>query len=131
MMMTLSDVDYLNKWELPKAPTFTEVSSVAPGDSLFVVIFFSNPKLNKNKEADVLCDFKITKPDGSLSMDSKGVPCYVRPVAGNPKNIFMSDQNISFHRDPKDPTGVWKVDVNVIDKNAGATVALKSKFTLK
>src|ERR1700754_877472 len=68
-VVVTSDADWKAKWQSPPEtiPRFNEARSVKRGQSVFVLIFFSNP-LVANGTADVTCDIDLTRPDGTSSI---------------------------------------------------------------
>jgi hypothetical protein len=127
------DEDWREKWNTPSAttPNFNEAKTVSPGKKLFVLTFFVNPKLVGDRQANVACDFKVIRPDGTFSLDQKGATCFRGRIPGNPYNLYLSAPVIAFVGDEGDPAGVWTVEVNLKDVERRVELLLHTTFTLK
>jgi len=112
-------------------PHFQETSVVTQGQKLFTLIFLANPKLNANQEANVTCDLKMTKPDGSQAVDQKAAVCLQQRLAGKPNNLYLAAPVITFSGEPEDARGIWKVEASVKDNVRNVELPLKAAFTLK
>jgi hypothetical protein len=132
-LLLTADQDWEKKWNTSPetVPHFQETSVVTQGQKLFTLIFLANPKLNANQEANVTCDLKVTKPDGSLAVDQKAAVCLQQRLAGKPNNLYLAAPVIAFSGEPEDPRGVWKVEVSVKDNVRNVELPLKVAFTLK
>jgi len=133
LLLLTPDEDWKQKWDTPPetAPSFSTVSEVPYGKRLFVLVFFANPKVGPGHEAEVRCDLRVIRPDGSFSLDQKDQICFKEPAAGPPGNVRLSYPSIQFVGDPGDPAGDWKVQVTLRDVNRDSEVALQTQFTLK
>ncbi|WP_455925859.1 hypothetical protein [Pseudomonas putida] len=132
-LLLTTDLDWEKKWNTsPETiPHFREASVVSEGQKLFTLIFLANPKLSANQEANVTCDLKVTKPDGSLAVDQKAAVCLKQRLAGKPDNLYLAAPVIAFNGEPNDPRGVWQVEVSVKDNVRHVVLPLKAAFTLK
>ena len=75
-LVITADPDWQQKWESPPevAPRFDLATEVKEGGSLYILSFLSNPMLDAAGMAQVRCDLRISKPDGSLSGDAHDLP---------------------------------------------------------
>ncbi len=130
--MVTSDPDWEAKWNTPSetTPHFREASKVLYGERLTILTFFGNPKPNKSNEIDIVCNIKVIRPDGSLSMDQKGIACASGKLQGDPRNVRLTSAVISFIGEKGDLPGVWKVDVSLTDRNRKVVMPLKGQFEL-
>ena len=126
------DPDWKEKWNTaPEAiPEFHGAANVEYGKRLTVLTFFSNPQPDANGAINVLCDIKLTKPDGSVPVDTKGVDCASGKLQGSPRNVRLTSAVVEFVGEKDDPPGVWRVEINLTDKNRNVTMPLKTEFTL-
>jgi hypothetical protein len=131
-LLVTPDEDWQAKWNTPShtVPTFKEAKDVSRGKKLFVLIFFSNPKLDAAGIADVRCDLRVTRPDRSVSIDQKEATCFKGPIMGSPYNLYLSAPAIVFVGEPADPTGAWSVDVVLRDNTRHTELSLRTSFTL-
>lgn len=127
------DQDWEAKWNTPaeNAPGFSIADEVELGQSVTILVFFANPRTDTKGSIKVSCDLLVTRPDGSTSMDEKGVDCASGPLLGAPENVRLTNLVLKFVGEPNDPPGKWVVDVAVRDDNANASVPLQTSFVLK
>ena len=126
------DSDWEKKWNTsPETiPYFTEATEVTYGMELSILTFFINPKTDDAGEIDILCDIKVTRPNGSLSVNAKGIKCASGKLNGNPRNIRMVSAVIKYVGEKGDPPGKWIVEVTLKDKVRGIVIPLKAHFFL-
>ena len=132
-LIVTSDLDWETKWENAKdsLPQFTPANDVFIGSKLAILTFYSNPGVNKKNEIKVLCDIKVIRPDGSVSINMQDATCGTGKLQGNPRNIFLSSQVIHYVGDKKDPPGIWVVEVTLKDRVNGTDIPLKTQFHLR
>lgn len=132
-LVVTPDSDWEAKWNTPPetVPNFTEAKNVSYGENLTILAFYINPKTNASGELDVLCDIKVTRPDGSSSVNAKGVKCAAGKLQGSPRNVRLTSAVIKFIGEKGDPTGEWIVEVWLTDKIRGTTIPLKTHFNLR
>jgi hypothetical protein len=131
-LLTTSDPDWEAKWNTPEheTPMFTAAETVRKGETIFTLIFIVNPKLDANGEANVSCDLKVTRPDGTTSIDEKNVDCLKGKLQGHPHNMRLAEPVLGFVGEPGDPLGAWRVDVTLRDVPRGVTMDLHTSFEL-
>jgi hypothetical protein len=112
------------------APNSGGVRSAHIGDPLLVVIYYSNPALGADRTADVQCDIKVTRPDGTVSLRKTGVPCLRGHFASGDENLYLPGLVLRFTGEPVDPKGEWSVNASLRDMVRGTEIALKTSFTL-
>lgn len=132
LLVTL-DEDWQQKWNTPPQtkPSFTMAETVPYGKKVFVLTFFSNPKLDAQGNANVRCDLQIAAPGGKVTLDQKDVTCFAGKIAGSPYNLYLSAPVIAFSGDPGDPVGTWEVRVVLRDAVRDVALPLKTSFGLK
>ena len=132
MVMTTSDPDWEAKWNTPEheTPAFTEATTVRRGETVYTLIFLVNPKVGAAAEVDVRCDLKVTRPDGTLSIDEKNVVCMKGPLMGSPFNMRLAEPVLGFVGEDTDPIGTWQVDVTLRDVPREVTLSLHRTFEL-
>ena len=131
-MLATTDRDWAGKWNNPggEKPDFTLATTVAPGKPVFVLVFFVNPKLDGDGNANVRCDIRITGPDGTVTLDKKDSACFEGKYAGGPNDVALAPGSINFSGEPDDPEGFWTFEVMLRDANRDTQLPLKTGFTL-
>lgn len=132
-LVITADPDWQRKWESPPdvAPRFELATEVKEGGSLYILSFLSNPMLDAQGMAQVRCDLRISKPDGSLSGDERDLPCFVPPMETDPKLVYLSTVGVKFTAEAGDPKGTWTVAINVRDTLRNVTIPLQSSFEMR
>ena len=132
VLVTL-DEDWQAKWDTPPQtrPEFRRADTVPYGKKVFVLVFFSNAKLDAQGNANVRCDLQLVEPSGKLALERKDMTCYAGKIAGSPYNLYLSAPVIGFSGDPGDPVGTWEVRVVLRDAVRDVALPLKASFGLK
>jgi len=132
-LVVTPDADWKQKWETSPetVPRFTTTNTVERGKELYILLFFTNPKVSQSGEANVSCDIQTIRPDGSLSVDQKNIPCLRGKLEGDPNWIRLGPAIIKFVAEPKDLAGKWSVHVTLNDNLRHVVLQLKTSFTLK
>jgi hypothetical protein len=128
LLILTSDPDWEAKWKSPENPSYTTTNKVSLGQTLMGLVLFVNPALDKDGNARVLCDFLITRPDGSISTDMKAANCYEGPIEGSPYELRLVSVNPGFVGEASDVEGIWTINVALTDSVRGVTLELKSNF---
>src|SRR5262245_54364507 len=104
-LLTTSDPDWEAKWNTPEheIPTFAGAETVKRGESIFTLIFIVNPKPDAKGQVNVSCDVKVTRPNGTTSIDEKNVDCLKGELQGNPHNLRLAAPVLGFVGEPADP----------------------------
>ena len=132
-LMVTPDIDWKSKWDTPPdtVPYFNEADKLKVGEQVAILTFFVNPKTDRNKQANVVCSLKVTRPDSSVSAEQDNIPCLVGELKGNPNYIRLSPAVIQFTGEDSDLLGVYTVAVGVTDVLRKTTLNLVSRFTLE
>ena len=127
-----ADRDWSAKWHAPGTgvPSVTEANEVRRGGQLAILIFFANPRLDTGRKADVRCDIKVLRPDGSVSADQQDLVCYQGPSLGDERHTYLAAPVVKFDAEPADLAGKWTVKVTLRDPGRRVTLPLASSFTL-
>ena len=131
-LVATPDEDWQEKWNTPSSviPHFSEASIVGRGGKLSLLIFFANPQPDRTGNASVSCDIRVTRPDGSYSLNASDLSCMDGPLLGEPANLRLGAPAIVFVAEPQDQAGVWRVQVVVKDQIRGVHVPVQTTFTL-
>ena len=132
-LLVTSDPDWEEKWNTPTetTPKFKEAKIVTRGEKIFTLIFFANPKLNADHEANITCDLKVTRPSGTESINQRDAVCFQGHLEGEPNNMYLAAPVIGFIGELNDPTGIWTVDITLKDNLRKVVMPLRATFTLK
>lgn len=133
LLVVSSDPDWEQKWNTPPEtiPEFHTVSRVAVGETVVTLIFVVSPKPDNQGMVDVRCDLRVTRPDGSTSMDEKDVECLSgRLPEDYQHNVLLAAPYLGFVGEADDPPGEWLTDVRLTDVNRHVSLDLRTRFTL-
>jgi hypothetical protein len=133
LLLLTADADWREKWDAAAdtIPHFEEAREAAPGEQVFVLLFFSNPKLSGARLADVGCDFDIVRPDGSLALHRSGEACFRGRLQGDPHRVYLSDPVIGFTAEPGDPPGEWTVRATLHDRRRHVSLGLRAPLIVR
>jgi hypothetical protein len=132
-LVVTPDKDWQAKWNAPwnTIPHFNEASTVEKGKQVFILTFFSNPKLSERGTAEVTCDIDVTRPDGTSSIHQVDLVCLQGALRGKPSNVYLSAPILNFTGEPKDPAGEWLVRILLKDNVRHVSLPLKTSFILQ
>jgi hypothetical protein len=134
LLIVTPDEDWYEKWNTSAetVPEFTALKgSLHNGDRLFILTVLSNPGVSSDGKANVLCDLKVTRPDGTISTDVIDSPCFQAALAGGSHNLYLSELVSGFLAEPSDLRGKWIVAVTLKDKIRNVAITLKSSFLVE
>ena len=131
-LVVTPDPDWEAKWNTPAetTPQFNTAENVRIGETLTILIFYGNPRPDAQGDIDIRCDFRVTRPDGTRSVDAKSLDCASGKLDGPPNHLRLSSQLLMFVGEPNDPRGKWTVDVTLYDKHAKLALPLSTSFEL-
>lgn len=132
-LVVTPDRDWQAKWETPPetVPHFTEAREVSEGGELTVLTFLSNAQLSDEGMTEVACDFIVTRPDGSKSINEIDMPCFNYELKTDPTNVYLTAASLKYVAEPSDQRGTWVVAVTVKDRVRGVTLPLRTSFVVK
>lgn len=134
MLVMTSDPHWREKWDTPPETVveFKAASEVSLGGSLEILTLIANPKVDPTTgKANVTCDVTLRRPDSSVSIEQKDLPCFQAAPQGDPRNVQLTDVQIAFLAEPGDPPGRWLVAVVVHDRVRGVELPLRTSFQLR
>ena len=131
-LIVTPDRDWAAKWETPhdNIPYFSEADIVRIGERLTILSFYINPMLDSSGNVLITCDLRVIRPDGSMSVDESGLECVSGELVGDPRSVRLSPLFLEYIGEDKDPLGIWRVEVVMIDEMRGATASMKTSFEL-
>jgi len=132
VLLVTPDVDWKQKWNTPPdtIPKFREAKTAKVGERLVVLTFFVNPKPDAQGQVNVVCGIKVTRPNKTISVNERKLPCLRGPLVGDLNYIRLSPAVIEFIGERGDPLGKWLVEVDIEDVNRSTTLHLQTHFTL-
>ena len=131
-LVVTPDINWAEKWDTPQetTPHFSETKDVLYGQQLTILPFYINPKTNTSGEQRILCDIQVIRPNGSFSINVKGIECATGKLLDNPRNVHLTSAVIKYVGEDGDPPGKWIVKINIIDDIRKTIVPLKTYFNL-
>lgn len=132
VLLVTPDLDWRQKWNTPPdtIPRFREAKTVKVGERIVVLTFFVNPKTDDKRHVNVTCGIKVTRPNKTISVNERNIPCMRGSLIGDPSYIRLSPAVIEFVGENTDPLGRWLVEVDIEDANRKTTLRLQTQFTL-
>jgi hypothetical protein len=132
MLLVTPDTDWQQKWDTPPdtIPRFREAKTARVGDELVILTFFVNPKPGPKNHVNVICRIKVTRPNKTVAVSERGIPCMTGDLKGDPNNVRLSPAVIKFVGERTDPLGEWVVDVEVEDVYRSTRLPLRTRFVL-
>jgi hypothetical protein len=132
-LVITSDGDWEAKWNVPKGlatPAFNEADSLKLGESVVALIFIVNPLPNAAGNGNVRCDLRVTRPNGSVSVEQRDLPCLQGPLPGDPLDIRLAAHTLQFVGEAGDPLGTWVFHVTLRDVERGVLLNLSTSVDL-
>jgi hypothetical protein len=132
-LIVTSDLDWQKKWNTPVevTPEWHTVTTVKQGQEVVILTFFSNPKLNDERLANISCDIKVIQPDGVVASNHPDLVCFRGEIKGSTYNIYLAEPVMNFIGEPTDPIGMWTVEVTLKDNIRKVVLPMKTTFTLE
>jgi len=131
-LIVTQDNDWESKWNTPPetVPHYSEASIVKYGEQLTILTFYINPKIDHIGSVHLVCNIKITRPDGSQSVSAEDIDCAKGKLNGNPRNVRMTSAILKYIGEKGDPPGKWIVEVDLKDNLRNVKLSLKADFNL-
>ena len=128
MLLNTSDSDWWEKWNQPQTPHYKQVDTVSKGGQLATLIFIVNAAPGADGTVNVVCDMKVTRPDGSQSLAIEGQACLWGKQLGDPHALRLAPTAQTFIGEEGDLRGTWKVDITVRDNVRDVAIDLHTSF---
>ncbi|WP_440224232.1 hypothetical protein ACQQ2N_03195 [Dokdonella sp. MW10] len=132
-LLITPDKDWQERWAAPPetVPGFSTSDEVSAGGELFILTFLANPMLDASGMTDVACDFVVSRPDGSRSVEEFDMPCFKAELTTDPASVYLSTASLTYVAEPTDPRGIWAVKVVVKDRMRGVSIPLRTTFVVR
>jgi len=95
------------------------------------IIVFAGCKEGNDGLANVTYDILITKPDGSIFTNQKGLNCWVQLPAPKGNQLQLCAQQLGIVFGPTDQSGKYTVQAVVYDQLAGSKLNTTQSISLK
>ncbi|THD36167.1 MAG: hypothetical protein E7773_09600 [Sphingomonas sp.] len=97
---------------------------------LFTFLIFRGCKANAEGNCDVVADFVIHRPDGTINDENKGVTVWNKAAPSDPKKPYIGDGALGYGVDDEGPFGEYRVVATVTDRVAGVTLTTEQTLTI-
>ena len=97
---------------------------------LFTLLIFRGCKADADGKCNIVADFAINRPDGTVNEDNKGVVVWDKAAPTDPKKPMIGDGALGYGVDSEGPFGDYRVVATVTDKVAGTTVTTEQTLTI-
>jgi len=133
LLLVTPDQDWKEKWDTPPevTPHFNQADVVDVGQPLSVLVFFTNPALDKTETAHLSCTFSLVRPDGSYELKPTIQRCYDNPISRSASSLRLSETVLHLKPTADDMKGTWRVKVRLTDDVRGVTLNLEEAFRVR
>lgn len=120
---------FVANWGMGTASQAVATRTVAD-KPLFVFIIFHGCKPDADGKCDLVADFAIHRPDGSVDDDHKGMAIWRRAPSDDPAKLILGDGALGFGTDSEGPFGDYRITATVTDRVAGVTLTTEQVLTV-
>ena len=122
---------FFSDWEKPEPPHIAPISVGRRGVPICTAVIFVGAGLKPDGSADVTYDTVVRKPDGSVYANDKDLVGAQGKIDPAPKALQLARDFTGIRIEPKDPAGVYTVEVVVKDNVKKVELRLMRKFTVE
>jgi hypothetical protein len=108
----------------------SETTRTVADKPLFTLLIFRGCKADADGKCDIVADFAINRPDGTVNEDNKGVVVWNKAAPADPKKPMIGDGALGYGVDSEGPFGDYRVVATVTDKVAGTTVTTEQTLNI-
>jgi hypothetical protein len=120
---------FIAEWKLGGGGKSATTRTVA-NKPLFTFLIFRGCKANADGKCDVVADFAITRPDGTVNDENKGVVVWNKAAPADPKKPYVGDGALGYGVDDEGPFGDYRVVATVTDRVAAVTLTTELTLTI-
>lgn len=120
---------FIAGWKLGAGGDSATTRTVAD-QPLFTFLIFRGCKANAEGNCDVVADFAITRPDGTVNDENKGVVVWNKAAPADPRKPYLGDGALGYGVDDEGPFGDYRVVATVTDRVAGITLTTEQTLTI-
>jgi hypothetical protein len=130
MQVAASDAAvFIAAWKIGNGAK-NETTRTVADKPLFTLLIFRGCKADADGKCDIVADFAINRPDGTVNEDNKGVVVWNKAAPTDPKKPMIGDGALGYGVDSEGPFGDYRVVATVTDKVAGTTVTTEQTLTI-
>ena len=107
-----------------------ETTRTVADKPLFTLLIFRGCKADADGKCNIVADFAINRPDGTVNEDNKGVVVWDKAAPTDPKKPMIGDGALGYGVDSEGPFGDYRVVATVTDKVAGTSVTTEQTLTI-
>lgn len=119
---------FMAAWKLGAASQAATKSTVA-NQPLFTFLIFHGCKANGVGLCDVVADFVIHRPDGTINDENKGIVVWNKAAPVDAKRAYLGDGALGYGVDDDGPFGDYRVVATVTDRVADVSVTTEQTLT--
>ncbi|HEX4695133.1 hypothetical protein [Sphingomonas sp.] len=120
---------FIAAWKLGAGGNTATTRTVA-NQPLFTLLIIRGCKPNPDGKCDVVADFVIHRPDGTINEDNKQVEVWNKAAPADPKKPYLGDGALGYGVDDDGPFGDYRVVATVTDRVAGVSVTTEETLTI-
>jgi len=120
---------FIAAWKLGTGGDTATTRTVA-NRPLFTLLIIRGCKPNPDGKCDVVADFLIHRPDGTINDDNKGVAVWDKAAPADPKKPYIGDGALGYGVDDEGPFGDYRIVATVTDRVAGVSVTTEETLTI-
>ncbi|MBS0479210.1 MAG: hypothetical protein JSR79_07920 [Proteobacteria bacterium] len=120
---------FIAAWKLGAGGESATTKTVA-NQPLFTFLIFRGCKADAKGNCDVVADFAITRPDGTVNDENKGLVVWNKAAPTDPKKPYLGDGVLGYGVDDEGPFGDYRVVATTTDRVAGVTLTTEQTLTI-
>lgn len=129
LVLTDKEWETFKKWDTSsKVVDIDTTNKIKKNKFITALIIFSGCGVDKNGNCNLIVKFKVLQPDGSVYADILPQEAWVGKPAPPERTLGMSIGYIRVRIEPHEPSGMYTVLADVIDKNSNLTLKLSNSF---
>lgn len=130
MQVAASDAAaFIAAWKIGNGAK-NETTRTIADKPLFTLLIFRGCKADPDGKCDIVADFVINRPDGTVNEDNKGVVVWDKTAPADPKKPTIGDGALGYGVDSEGPFGDYRVVATVTDKVAGVSVTTEQTLNI-
>jgi len=130
MQVAASDAAaFIAAWKIGNGAK-NETTRTIADKPLFTLLIFRGCKAGPDGKCDIVADFVINRPDGTVNEDNKGVVVWDKAAPADPKKPTIGDGALGYGVDSEGPFGDYRVVATVTDKVAGVSVTTEQTLNI-
>jgi hypothetical protein len=120
---------FINAWKIGAGAQASTTRAVA-NQPLYTFLIFRGCKADPAGNCDLVADFVIHRPDGTVNEDNKGITIWNKAAPADATKPILGDGALGYGVDDEGPFGDYRVVVTVTDKVANVSVTTEETLTI-